>query len=301
MTWSGLRPDPFHKEIAAVKLLTFEEDGKRKLGLRLDDEVVDLSAADSALPDNMLELIAAGPDALARVKVVGEGSHPRLAVGDLKLCPPIARPGKVICIGLNYADHAAETNHDIPAEPVVFGKFASAITGPFDPVEAPPTSNELDYEAELVAIIGKGGKHIPESDALDHVFGYSVGNDISARDYQVGKPAGQWLLGKTFDTFAPYGPHIVTADEVADPHNLGIRCILNGQTVQDSSTSQFIFDLPRLIAYTSHVFTLEPGDILWTGTPPGVGMGRKPPLWLKPGDTVVVEVDGVGRIENRIV
>jgi len=284
-----------------VKLLTFEEDGGRRLGVRRDeDEVVDLTGADG-VPGGLLELIAAGSEALAAAEAAAAKATRVVPAEGLSVRAPIDRPGKVICIGLNYADHAAETNHPVPPEPVVFGKFASAITGPFDAVEAPPTSSELDYEAELVAVIGKGGKHITEADAMGHVFGFAVGNDISARDYQVGKPAGQWLLGKTFDTFAPYGPHVVTADEVDDPHNLGIRCILNGETVQDSNTSQFIFNLPKLIAYVSHVFTLAPGDILWTGTPPGVGMGRKPPLWLKPGDTVAVEVDGVGRIENRIV
>ncbi len=284
-----------------MRFLTFEEDDVSRLGVRRgENEVVDLTQA-GGVPGDLLGLIAAGPEALGAAESAAAKADRVLPFSGLRICAPVERPEKVICIGLNYADHAAETNHPVPPEPVVFGKFASAITGPFDPVEAPRTSRELDYEAELVAVIGKGGKHITEADAMDHIFGYCVGNDISARDYQVGKPAGQWLLGKTFDTFAPYGPHIVTVDEVPDPHDLRIRCILNGETVQDSSTSQLIFNLRQLIAYISHVFTLTPGDLLWTGTPPGVGMGRKPPLWLKPGDTVSVEVDGVGRIENPIV
>ena len=285
-----------------MKLLTFKRDGVRRAGgLVGEDRIVDLNAADGSVPASLRGLLEAGPKAVAAARAAIDGATSTIPLSDVAVCAPVPDPGKVICIGLNYADHAAETNHPIPPEPVVFAKFASAVTGPFDPVEAPPTTDELDYEAELVAVIGKGGKHIAEKDAMDHVFGYSVGDDISARDYQVGKPAGQWLLGKTFDTFAPYGPHIVTADEVPDPHSLCIRCILNGETVQDSNTNQFIFNIPKLIAYISHVFTLAPGDILFTGTPPGVGMGRKPPLWLKPGDTVACEVDGIGRIENRIV
>ena len=189
----------------------------------------------------------------------------------------------------------------IPEEPIVFSKYASTIIGPGDEIRVPPSSSKTDYEVELVVVIGKRGKDISEADALDHVAGYTIGHDVSARDYQLEKPGGQWMLGKTFDTFAPIGPEIVTSDEVGDPHALGIRCILNGDTVQDSTTAQLIFKVPQLVAYLSHVFTLAPGDLIFTGTPPGVGMARDPQLWLKPGDTVVCEVDGLGRLENDCV
>jgi len=180
-----------------------------------------------------------------------------------------------------------------------FKIFPSAIIGNGDNIIKPEETNELDWEVELVAVIGKEGKNIKESEALDYIFGYTVGNDVSARDWQLKKGGGQWLLGKTWDTFAPIGPAIVT--KVNDPHNLGIRCILNGKSVQDSNTKQFIFNLNQMISYASRVFTLKPGDLIFTGTPPGVGMGRKPQVWMKPGDKVTVEIDEIGSITNNVV
>jgi len=162
-------------------------------------------------------------------------------------------------------------------------------------------SQEVDYEAELVVVIGRGGRHIPRERAFEHVGGYAAGHDVSARDWQLNKPGKQWMAGKTFDTFAPVGPELVTPDEVPDPHKLGIRLRLNGQTMQESSTSQLIFGVDELIAYISQVFTLEPGDLIFTGTPPGVGMARKPPVWLKPGDTVEIEIDHLGTLTNSVV
>ena len=189
-----------------------------------------------------------------------------------KLLPPVPEPEKVICIGLNYRDHAIETGAKIPFEPVVFNKFVSAVTGHGDAIELPSVSKEVDFEAELVVVIGREGKHIDESAAMDHIFGYTCGHDVSARDWQIGRPSGQWLLGKTFDTFAPMGPCLVPTNELSDPSDLRVRMTLNGQVVQDSTTAQLIFDIPSLIAHLSKVITLKPGDVIFTGTPPGVGV-----------------------------
>lgn len=284
-----------------MRLVTFEHQGTRRLGVRNGDAIVDLSKADASLPTNMRDFLAAGESALKSAKAASDNSEHTIPVSDVKICAPIHNPEKIICIGLNYADHAAESGMPIPPEPVVFSKYASSIINPGDNIVAPSVSNEVDYEVELVVIIGKAGRHISEADALSHVAGYTVGHDVSARDYQLQKPAGQWMMGKTFDTFAPIGPELVTSDEVPNPGNLGIRCILNGETVQDSNTSQLIFSIEKLISYLSHVFTLTPGDLIFTGTPPGVGMGRKPQLWLKDGDVVICEVDGLGQLENPVV
>lgn len=281
-----------------MRLVTFREGGSDRIGLRVGDQIVDLSAADSSIPSDMRSFLEAGDSALKAAEAASGG--PTIDAASAQILAPILNPEKLVCIGLNYADHAAESGMDIPTEPIVFSKYASSIIGPGDTIKLPPSSNEPDYEVELVVVIGKSGFNISESDAMNHVAGYTVGHDVSARDYQLQKPAGQWMMGKTFDTFAPIGPDLVTADEVADPHNLGIRCILNGETVQDSNTKQLIFKIPELIAYLSHVFTLNPGDLIFTGTPPGVGMARDPQLWLKAGDSVVCEVDGLGRLENTV-
>jgi 2-keto-4-pentenoate hydratase/2-oxohepta-3-ene-1,7-dioic acid hydratase in catechol pathway len=218
-----------------------------------------------------------------------------------KLAAPVPDPEKVICIGLNYRDHAAESGMAIPKEPVVFSKFPTALIGPDQEIRLPKVSNEVDYEAELVVVIGREGRHIPKSQAMQYVAGYMPGHDVSARDWQLQKDAKQWLLGKSFDTFAPAGPALVTADEVPDPHRLGIRFRLNGQTLQNSNTEQFIFRVDEVIAYLSQVMTLRPGDLIFTGTPPGVGAARKPPVYLKAGDVCEVEIDGLGCLRNRCV
>ena len=218
-----------------------------------------------------------------------------------KLLPPVPEPGKVICIGVNYRDHAIETGAEIPFEPVVFSKFASTITGHGDTIELPRVSEEVDFEAELVVVIGRRGKHISQADALDYVFGYTCGHDVSARDWQRGRPGGQWLLGKTFDTFAPIGPCLVTSEEMPDPSDVRVRMTLNGEVVQDSTTAQLIFDVPSLIEHLSKVITLEPGDVIFTGTPPGVGVARTPQLFLKPNDVCSVDIDGIGTLTNSCV
>ena len=283
-----------------MRLLTFREGGRDRVGARSGDQIIDLSAADNNIPSDMRSFLEAGDSAITAASAAIDAGSGSIDAGSAQVLAPISNPEKVICIGLNYADHAAESGMDIPSEPVVFSKYASAIVGSGDTIKLPPSSNEPDYEVELVVVIGKAGFNISESDAMGHVAGYTVGHDVSARDYQLQKPGGQWMMGKTFDTFAPIGPDLVTADEISDPHDLGIRCILNGETVQDSNTKQLIFKIPELIAYLSHVVTLRPGDLIFTGTPPGVGMARDPQLWLKAGDNVVCEVDGIGRLENSV-
>ena len=237
---------------------------------------------------------------LNRARAVLPKGQP-LPAGSVKLLAPVPDPQKVICIGLNYADHAAESGVAAPSEPVVFSKFITAVRGHEDAVELPKSSTQVDYEAELVAVIGQGGKHIARADAFKHVAGYTCGHDVSARDWQLHKSGKQWLLGKTFDGFAPFGPALVTADEAGDPGNLNIALRLNGQTMQNSNTRQLIFSIAELVAYLSGVMTLSPGDVIFTGTPPGVGMARKPPVFLKPGDVTEVEIEKLGTLRNTFV
>uniref|UniRef100_A0A8C3Q205 Fumarylacetoacetate hydrolase domain containing 2A n=1 Tax=Chrysolophus pictus TaxID=9089 RepID=A0A8C3Q205_CHRPC len=211
------------------------------------------------------------------------------------------RPAKVICVGLNYRDHCLEQDVKVPKEPLIFSKFPSAIVGPFDDIVHPAESSEVDWEVELAAIIGKMGRHVQESEAMEHIVGFTVANDVSARDWQMRRNGRQWLLGKTFDTFCPIGPAIVTKDSVTDVHNLRIRCSVNGQLMQSSSTNQLVFRLPQLVAWVSQFVTLRPGDVLLTGTPPGVGVFRKPPVFLKQGDEVQCEIEELGTICNKVV
>jgi 2-keto-4-pentenoate hydratase/2-oxohepta-3-ene-1,7-dioic acid hydratase in catechol pathway len=264
--------------------------------------LVDVCATEPGAPATVRGLLAAGPAALQRVAHVSRREAAvRYPVGSVKFLPPIPDPEKIICIGLNYRDHAEETGAAIPRDPVLFSKFSSALIAAEEPIVLPPVSQKVDYEAELVVVIGKKGRFIRREEALEHVAGYSIGHDVSARDWQLEKDGKQWLAGKTFDTFAPLGPYLVTADEVADPHALGIRLRLNGQTMQDSSTKQMIFRVEDLVSYVSQVVTLTPGDLIYTGTPPGVGIAREPKVWLKGGDVVEVEIDGLGVLRNPVV
>jgi 2-keto-4-pentenoate hydratase/2-oxohepta-3-ene-1,7-dioic acid hydratase in catechol pathway len=282
-----------------MRLVTYRsESGPRTAGVKAGG-YVDLNLADPSLPVAMIDLLALGREGLDRARRAVERGRTFPEKG-VKLLAPVPRPRKVICVGLNYADHAAESGAPIPEEPVVFNKFATSVGGHEDAIVLPRVSSQVDYEAELVAVIGEGGRHIAEGDALKHVAGYCCGHDVSARDWQLGKPGKQWLLGKTFDTFAPFGPHLATADEVGDPGNLAIQLRLNGRTMQSSSTRQLIFSIPKLLAYISGVVTLEPGDVLFTGTPPGVGMARKPPVFLQAGDVVEVEIEKLGILRNTV-
>jgi len=214
-------------------------------------------------------------------------------------CAPVPRPGKLICIGLNYRDHAVESNLPIPREPVVFSKFPTAVIAPGEPVVLPGGSTQVDYEAELAVVIGKRAKGVSQAEALDYVLGYTCLNDVSARDFQFAD--GQWQRGKSCDTFAPMGPAIVTADVLPDPHSLPIKLVLNGAAMQDSNTNQLIFGVPELIEFLSRTITLEPGDVIATGTPSGVGFARKPPVYLKASDEMIVDIEGIGRLNNPVM
>ena len=285
-----------------MRLATIQTaDGPRAAVLH-GTHYVDLHATNARLPRGVRALLEMGPESLA---AAGEAARRPGAVtheaARAKLLAPVPDPKKIVCVGLNYRDHAAESGAPIPKEPVLFSKYATALVGHEDNIVLPPVSQEVDYEAELVIVVGKGGRNLTAAQAMGHVAGYTVGHDVSARDWQLKKDGKQWMVGKTFDTFAPTGPHLVTADEVPDPHALGIRLRLNGQTMQDSSTKQMVFTVGEVLAYLSQVFTLEPGDLIFTGTPPGVGFARKPPVFLKPGDVCEVEIDGLGVLRNPVV
>jgi 2-keto-4-pentenoate hydratase/2-oxohepta-3-ene-1,7-dioic acid hydratase in catechol pathway len=280
-----------------MKLVTFERNGSSEPGALFDDKVIGLKSA--GFP-TLLHLIQGGAGALERAKVL-IGKPPADAtvpLAKVRLLAPLARPPKIICVGLNYRDHAAECNAEIPKVPTVFSKYTTAIIGPGEAIVLPKHSKEPDYEAEFAVVIGKGGRYISKDRWRDHVFGYTNLNDVSARDFQMA--TSQWMIGKTFDTFAPMGPAIVTADEIPDPHALDIQMIINGEVLQSSNTSQMVFRIADLIEHISSVFTLEPGDIISTGTPAGVGEAKKPPRWLRPGDKVVVRISGIPELSSEV-
>ena len=281
-----------------MRLITFERDGQAEPGVLFDGRVVGIRGAGFA---DAMAVIGGGGDALDRVRRWVESAREgdRFDPERTRLLAPIPRPPKIICIGLNYRDHAAEAKVAVPGVPTVFSKYPTAVTGHRHPIVLPRNSRKPDYEAEFAVVIGKGGRHIPEERWREHVFGYTIMNDVSARDFQMA--TSQWMMGKTFDTFAPFGPAIVTAGEIEDPHRLRISLTLSGEVMQSSHTGKMIFQVPRLIALLSSVFTLEPGDVIATGTPAGVGFARKPPRWLRPGDEVTVRVDGLGELVNPVV
>ena len=283
-----------------MRLVTYQSStGPRVAGVR-QGMLVDLNLSDASVPACIKALLAQGPDGLRRAEQALAAGKAMPAEG-IKLLPPIPSPEKVICVGLNYADHAREGGVEPPPVPVIFSKFPTTVRAHGDPIVLPRLSKEVDYEAELVAVIGVGGRHIPEDQARRHVAAYCCGNDVSARDWQLRKPGGQWLLGKSFDSFAPFGPELVTADEIPNPNDLAIQLRLNGRVMQDSSTAQFLFPIEKLVSYVSGVCTLSPGDVLFTGTPSGVGFARKPPVFLQPGDVVEVEIQRLGILRNPVV
>jgi 2-keto-4-pentenoate hydratase/2-oxohepta-3-ene-1,7-dioic acid hydratase in catechol pathway len=286
-----------------MRLATIQTPHGPRAAVQAGDSYVDLHATDPGLPGCVKQLLAAGP---AVKKAAADTAKSPAAVKytppAVKLLPPVPKPSKILCIGLNYRDHAIEGGKAIPTEPVLFAKFPNTLIAHGDPIQLPKVANKVDYEAELVIVIGKKGRHIPnDKTAFEHVGGYTVGHDVSARDWQFRGEEKQWSIGKTFDTFAPTGPVIVTPDELTDPHNLRIQLRLNGQTMQNSSTKEFIFQVPHMLWFLSQVVTLEPGDLIFTGTPPGVGIARKPPVLLKPGDVAEVEIEGIGVLRNPVV
>lgn len=285
-----------------MRLATIQTPAGPRAALLHGDAYVDLHGTDSTLPTSIRELLAAGSAALRNAAQAAQKANAtRYPAVGVKFLPPIPDPRKIICLGLNYRDHAEESGAPIPKEPVLFSKYATALIGHGDAIVLPPVSQEVDYEAELVIVVGKRGRPATAEAAREYIAGYTIGHDVSARDWQLKKDQKQWMAGKTFDTFAPTGPNLVTADEVADPHNLAIKLRLNGQTMQDSNTRQMIFPIPEVLAYLAKVLTLEPGDLIFTGTPPGVGFAKKPPLFLKAGDVCEVEIEGLGVLRNSVV
>ncbi len=320
-----------------MKVVNFELEGKPFLGLVRGDLIVNLPlaieiVADRSLikypggtprskarhvfltkgpiPESMIDLVGIGRTRLGALEMIVDGvveffqgdlKYDRIfaALESAKLLAPIPCPGEIICVGRNYVEHARERGSEIPAHPIFFLKSNNTICGPGEPIMIPPNSNQVDYEAELAVVIGKGGKNIPEDRAFEHVAGYTIMNDVSARDMQAADK--QWFRGKSCDTFAPTGPWIVTKDEIPDPHGLRISLTLNGQTMQDSNTGKMIYSIPFLISYLSRSMTLEAGDILSTGTPEGVGGARTPPVFLKPGDMVSITIEKIGTLTNPIV
>ena len=278
-----------------MKLVRYTGKSGNSLGIEKNGGIIDLHQHWPDLRDDMIALMEMWPDIASVLPRLAAESVPDISLDDVRLLAPVGRPGKILAIGLNYADHIKETGQPTPPHQIWFTKAATAINAPFDPVQLPMASEQVDYEAELVVVIGKRCKHVAQERAAEVIFGYCAGNDVSVRDWQL--RTSQWVLGKSFDTHAPIGPWIVTPDEIGDPHALGIRCLVNGELRQSSNTRHLIFNVFDQIAHLSRAMTLEPGDIIFTGTPGGVGLAMKPPQWLKTGDTVRVEIDRIGAIE----
>ncbi|HEU0002203.1 MAG TPA: fumarylacetoacetate hydrolase family protein [Ktedonobacteraceae bacterium] len=313
-----------------MRLVTYSHEGQARTGAQIDGQIIDLNRAYAALlrhqgnddelavasarvPTDMIALLQGGEtslkaaqDALSYVRgklAASDGQHTLdgivYASEQIAFLAPVLRPGKVLCLGLNYRDHAAEAEMLVPDYPILFHKVAGSLTGHKQPIIIPRTSSRIDYEGELAVIVGRRGKYIAEQDALAYVVGYCAANDVSARDLQF--RTSQWTTGKMLDTFGPLGPALVTKDEVPDPHALSIKTILNGQVMQNASTADMIFRVPFIISYISGIVTLEAGDVIMTGTPSGIGNTRKPQVFMKPGDTVTVEIERLGSLTNPLV
>ncbi|MGH2531232.1 MAG: fumarylacetoacetate hydrolase family protein [Thermomicrobiales bacterium] len=282
-------------------LVTFRDGKALKLGVKTERGIVDVAAASNGTGPETVEAVLAGGDAARYALEALADNAPEATVRDeasLTFGPSLPHPGKLICIGLNYRRHAEETNAPIPQSPVIFSKFNNTIAAHNDDVPLPTVATEYDYEVELAVVIGREARNVAEAEALSYVGGYCTANDLSVRDLQM--RTSQWLLGKTLDRFFPIGPYLVTADQVPDPQRLSLKCWVNGEIRQDSSTGDMIFSVPELISYISRYFPLAPGDVITTGTPEGVAMGRPDKPWLKPGDVVEVEVEGLGRLRNQM-
>ena len=285
-----------------MKLMMFGKGTGTALGLVDGDSLIDVAAADPTLPADLLGMIEAGPWAKDKLRGIAKTApgYARLPLASARPALPIARPPKFICVGLNYLEHAKEGGHAPPTYPSFFPRWPNSLVPADAPVVRPKASTHLDYECELTIVVGKGGRHIPEANALDHVFGYTIFNDVSVRDFQ--RKTSQWLPGKNFDGTGPLGPVVVTADALPPgASGLNIMTRVNGETMQSSNTSDMIFPVARIIATLSEFMTLEAGDLIATGTPSGVAHARKPPAWMKAGDTVEIEIERIGILRNKIV
>jgi 2-keto-4-pentenoate hydratase/2-oxohepta-3-ene-1,7-dioic acid hydratase in catechol pathway len=279
-----------------MRLVTYRDrDRSTKPGVLLGDEIIDISDQVA----DVRSLIEEGPDALGKLRSFLKGKTRRVALAAVELLAPLQDPPRIFCLGLAYRDHAIETHQEIPKVPTIFLKVTSALTGPRSAVVLPKLTQQPDYEAEFDFVIGTGGKSISAEAWEKHIFGYTIMNDVTARDVQMS--TSQWSLGKSFDTFAPLGPAIVTKDEVPDPHALDIALTIGGEVLQRSNTRELIFRIPDLIAYLSAITPLKAGDIVSTGTPAGVGLGRTPHRWLRPGETIVTEVESLGQLVNPVI
>ena len=288
-----------------MKLVRFETAGRRAIGAMLDDaHIVDLSRAageEKLPPDSMSAFLARGKAGMEQAIAMLDTPHPETIVplSEARLLAPVGDPSKIMCIGQNYRDHCEEQNQPIPEKAILFAKYPNTLNDPDGEIRLLAITPQIDYEAELAVVIGTATRNVTEENAMQHVAGYLCANDVTARDIQKGD--GQWVRGKSPDTFFPIGPYLVTANAVPDPHNLAISLTLNGETMQTSNTENLIFKIPFLIAYLSQTMTLLPGDILSTGTPGGVGVYRTPQVFLKAGDTVAVTIDGLGTLTNSVV
>lgn len=288
-----------------MKLVMFHQDGALRLGALREENaksyVTDLNKQDPSLPSDIIAFLEGGDATLAQAKKVlaATPAASGIALESVKLAAPIPRPGKILCIGLNYRDHAAESGMALPEFPTVFTKYNNTVIGTGEPIVIPSITTKPDWEVELGVVIGKRAKNVSESDALNYVAGYVPYHDVSARDYQT--RTSQWTMGKTFDTFGPMGPALTTADEIADPHNLNVQLSIDGKIMQKSNTSNLYFTINQLIADITAVMTLEPGDLIATGTPGGVGQSRNPPRFLQDGEVVRIEIEKLGVLENPVV
>ncbi|TDY50192.1 2-keto-4-pentenoate hydratase/2-oxohepta-3-ene-1,7-dioic acid hydratase in catechol pathway [Alicyclobacillus sacchari] len=285
-----------------MKLCSFYQDGRLHLGLVRGDEIVDVTATahmlGQTIPEDSVALIAGGEQAKEQLRQLAEQGGVTIPLEDVVFAPPVLNPRKIICVGLNYRKHAEESNMPIPVSPVYFTKFSNSLSGHRQTVLIPPVAEQCDYEVELVAVISQRVHRVAVDDALQAVYGYAVGNDLSARDLQMRN--SQWLYGKAIDGFAPLGPYLVTADEVNDPQSLRLRCFVNGELRQDSSTVDMIFSVAEIISDLSQIMTLEPGDLIYTGTPEGVILGMSEQRWLDAGDEIVCEIEGLGQLCTRV-
>jgi 2-keto-4-pentenoate hydratase/2-oxohepta-3-ene-1,7-dioic acid hydratase in catechol pathway len=282
-----------------MKLATFTHQGRTGIGVVTDESIVDLAAAAPELPREMVAFLGAGREALDSARKAVAGKAGRIAFSALKLEAPIARPPEFLAIGLNYADHVAETGREKPSFPMFFNKQATCVVGPNDPIHLPRASKALDYEGELGFVIGRRCRHVPRDRAHEVIAGYLIVDDVSVRDWQMRAPT--MTLGKSFDTHGPTGPWIVTPDEIGDPHALDLKTFVNGEMRQHSNTRHLIFDCFAQVETLSTVFTLLPGTIVSTGTPGGVAAAMKPPKWLVAGDVVRIEIEKIGRLENEVI